>query len=420
MTRTGLPDAARDYLADPSLRPLWDAVSARLERNGLNPTGTLTVRLGRAGADRLAGLLGRPVEPGDVRVRLADLDTALRSSTAAAGLVTVAASVTGRTLVDRPAARADDAAAWAAVWASFDHGLAAAGVGDATWTPGYLNGVRRSGLLTRAGAAAAAAAVDACCRALGVLVGRSGDEPMDLATLGGLVTGDAHAFDHGRLAAALVLRAAAARAGRPAPATLDERRDLWEQLGVLVDAVSGTVLVSGLRPPGSDRWSAMMRERADLGLVTHLTSLELGSADGPLAVAGRDVAVVENPQVLQAALRAGTGAPLVCLSGNPSAAGRSLLRRLVGDGAVVRYHGDFDWPGVAIARRVFALGAAPWRMGALDYLDGLETLGAAAQLPLEGVPVATPWDPRLAQHMASRGLAVHEEALLDVLLADLG
>jgi hypothetical protein len=45
---------------------------------------------------------------------------------------------------------------------------------------------------------------------------------------------------------------------------------------VSTDAVSGTVITWALRPPGPDRWSAMMRERTDLGLVTHLTAREFG------------------------------------------------------------------------------------------------------------------------------------------------
>jgi hypothetical protein len=54
-----------------------------------------------------------------------------------------------------------------------------------------------------------------------------------------------------------------------------ERRSLWQRVGVSTDEISGTVLVWAVRPPGVDRWSAMMRERADLGLVTHLTVHEL-------------------------------------------------------------------------------------------------------------------------------------------------
>ena len=34
-----------------------------------------------------------------------------------------------------------------------------------------------------------------------------------------------------------------------------------------------------------------------------------------------------------------------------------MLERLIDAGNLVRYHGDFDWPGVSIARRVMEQGA---------------------------------------------------------------
>jgi len=51
----------------------------------------------------------------------------------------------------------------------------------------------------------------------------------------------------------------------------------------------------------------------------------------------------ENPQVLQAAPRAGAAGALLCFAGNPSSAGLLLLERLVASGTQVAYHGDFDW-----------------------------------------------------------------------------
>jgi hypothetical protein len=43
-----------------------------------------------------------------------------------------------------------------------------------------------------------------------------------------------------------------------------------------------------------------------------------------------------------------------------------------------------------------------------------------ARLPrLVGEPVATPWDPSLADAMARRGVRIEEELCLDTLLADL-
>jgi len=100
----------------------------------------------------------------------------------------------------------------------------------------------------------------------------------------------------------------------------------------------------------------------------------------------------------------------------------SLLARSIEDGAVLRYRGDFDWPGVAIANRVFTdFGAVPWRMGRADYEAALAGAGRGlADLPeLEGRPVEAVWDAELTLSMKRAGKSVHEEALLDILVADL-
>ncbi|MAO81305.1 MAG: TIGR02679 family protein [Nocardioides sp.] len=428
MTDHALPPATREYLLHLDLMPLWDAVGGRLERNGIQVTGTVSVTLNEQGVDRLSGLLGRRVTS-PARVRLADVDAALRRSAAAAGLVTVIEALIGP-LVDRKAARVARTEARASTAALFDGALAAAGVGDQEWVPGFVQGTRQAGILTKAGDGANAAVVHAGAvlaelAASGVLEpSRSASErPTEwgLAELATKCTGDAHGLDSGRVAATLVLRAAAAAHGLHPPESAAEVRNMWTLLGVVPDELSGTVLVWSLRPPGDDPWSVMMRARADLGLVTHLTLHELNGAAARLAwtVAGTTVSVCENPQVLQAAARAGSAGALVCTSGNPASAAWVLLRRLLGQGALVRYHGDFDWPGVVIAGRILAAGVQPWRMGASDYEDAVAAASSADKLPLAGTPGATPWDPQLAVSMSRIGVAVHEEALLNVLLADL-
>jgi uncharacterized protein (TIGR02679 family) len=129
---------------------------------------------------------------------------------------------------------------------------------------------------------------------------------------------------------------------------------------------------------------------------------------------GEVVHACENPQVLQQLAAAGVDRPLICTSGNPSVAGSLLLDRLT-----VRYHGDFDWPGIAIARRIIARGATPWLLGHEDYLEGLARLPADHRLALTGRPEATPWDERLQSVMIATDVAVHEEAIIDLLLSDL-
>ncbi|WP_214317378.1 TIGR02679 family protein [Nonomuraea sediminis] len=395
----------------------------KLERDRLAVRGHVSIALDENGASRLSGLLAEPISAGRVRVSLAALDHALRSSAAAAGLVSVTAQVTGHAMVDRVAARDAARATWAEVWTRVDQMLEKAGLATCGWAQEYVAGLRRSGLLTRAGPDSAMAAVDQAGTVLATVaaVEPTGDrwpEPRwELAELAARCLGDAHGLDEGRLAGLLVLRAVAAAHGVPAPESAAARRDLWARVGVLPDLVSGTVLVWELRPPGGDAWSAMMRSRADLGLVTHLTMQELRLADVPPAGPGDLVHVCENPQVLQAAARAGVPRSLICLSGNPAGAGTTLIRRLCAGSAVVRYHGDFDWPGVAIARRVYAMGAVPWRMAASDYE---EAVMAGPRVPrLAGEPGTTPWDPGLAAAMAHHDIAVHEETVLPVLLSDL-
>jgi uncharacterized protein (TIGR02679 family) len=428
-----LPETTRAYLADPALAPVWEAVAARLERNGLRATGTVQVPVAADTVEPLAGLLrasGKPVkvQAGSMRLRLADLDVALRRSAAAAGVVAVLGTLRGAPLVDRAAARERERAERGDVAAALDAALVRAGLADASWAGSFVDGVRRSGLLTRAGnaapvAVAEAGAVLAALADAGTLQPRAGagEAGWELAALATRCTGSAHGLDEGRVTALLVLRAAAAALGVPLPETPAGRRELWARLGVAPDLVSGTVLAWGLRPAGDDGWSVMMRQRADLSVMTHLTVHELRgpAADVDVAEPGTVVSVCENPQVLQAAVRAGAAGPLLCISGNPASAGWLLLRRLVAAGVAVRYHGDFDWPGVAIAGRLYAAGVQPWRMGAADYRAAVTQLPEGSRLPLAGSPAATGWDPALAEAMRRAQVAVHEESLLDVLLADL-
>ena len=63
----------------------------------------------------------------------------------------------------------------------------------------------------------------------------------------------------------------------------------------------------------------------------------------------------------------------------------------------------------------------PWRFTATDYEAAVYATRDPDTPPhqLTGAPVATAWDPDLATAMLREGVAVHEERVTDVLLADL-
>jgi uncharacterized protein (TIGR02679 family) len=140
----------------------------------------------------------------------------------------------------------------------------------------------------------------------------------------------------------------------------------------------------------------------------------------PLTIRGAVVHVCENPAVLRhAAAELGPGATsLLCTEGRPSAAFHQLAGVVVSGGGELRYHGDFDWPGLAIASAVMRRhGATPWRMSAGDYLAGVRV--HAEHVPLSGTPQPTPWDPELSQAMVATGRVLFEESVADDLIGDL-
>ena len=92
-----------------------------------------------------------------------------------------------------------------------------------------------------------------------------------------------------------------------------------------------------------------------------------------------------------------------------------LVGLAAGSGAELWYHGDFHWPGVAIAADVITrYGGRAWQMRASDYRRA-----PRSGVGLGGDPVDAPWDPGLREAMCVGGHAVYEETVGDHLLADL-
>lgn len=401
----------------PGLARLWDAVADRLQRNGLRPAGVIRL----AGLDRderhaLAGLLGRPVAADRITVDLADLDRRLRGSGAVAGLVAAADRVRGP-LVDRPGRRRARTEAAARVWAAGREALAEAGLGAAPWVEPWFEDVRRSGALGRVPSERAERTLSAAVRCAVAFPAASGSVPCGRGELASLVTGDAHGLDDGSLLGAVTLRAAAAITGTAYPSTAAGRRALWREVGLLTDEVSTTALTAGLRTTAR----VWLDDRTAAGWESHLTTRDLRRLD-LTAPPGGVVSVCENPRVLEAAIDAGARAAIVCTMGQPTVVVTTLLERLAAAGTDLRYHGDFDWPGITIGNVLIgAHGCRPWRFGAADYLDALALLApVVAELPRLGDgAVEACWDRKLTVEMATARRVVHEELVLDGLLADL-
>lgn len=411
------------FLTRPGLSRLWTAARARLERNGLQAAGTIRLReLGGEEREALSLLLGKPLTAPTATIRLQDLDDRLRASAVARGLAATLTEL-GPPLTDRRGARDAAAAERAGVWSTAEATLTTTLLADHPWVAKWLEDLRRSGTLTRHAPTTALTTLTQAIQTLAILFPGPGPTPVvwgrgELATR---TTGSAHGLDDGTLLSRLVLRGIACAHGSEFPTDAPARRALWRQASVTPDEVSSTVLTYGLRPTGDTWQESGLRERAAHHLETHLTLRELRTLNLELPPRTM-VYVCENPRVVEAAADAGCTAPLICTSGSATTVVLALLDALSEAGCGFAYHGDFDWPGIALANRVMdRYGAKAWRMeaGDYEYLATRAELQGTPQLLLAGAPVAAVWDGELAPAMEALGIALHEEAALDLLLEDL-
>ncbi|GAA3676702.1 hypothetical protein GCM10022267_74490 [Lentzea roselyniae] len=367
-------------------------VRKRLERD--EPLDTTVILAAATEAQRQAvhRLLGRAPRPGrTLSVSLPAVDHVLRTSGAhPAGLASAVLELTGPL-----SPREDPEPLWDKAFAELtDPRLTDLAT---TW--------KNTGLLKRL-ATTPQAATDLLATLNEVVTNLpSPGEP--LGRFAARITGDAHALDDDRPLATLVLRAARALTGLPDGTGAEWRREVWASVGLMRDELSTTVLTLGLKGhPGLEAWQ---------GQPLHLTLRQL--VRDPPNLSPIDVFVCENPVVLAtAADHAGPRCPpLICTSGQPSAAVTHLLRLLTKAGARLHYHGDFDWGGIRIANVLHArFPFTPWHFDTHAYL-------AAGDVghPLTGVQVEAAWDPALAAAMAASGRRIEEEHVLDTLLADL-
>ncbi|HEY8720212.1 DUF2399 domain-containing protein [Pengzhenrongella sp.] len=485
----------RRLLGGPDLDWLVQRVRGRIALGSLGPDGHLagTVQLRepttgqRAAA---AGLVGPARRASAVlRVDLGELEDLVRRGVWSAGLADAVIMLTGP-VANRSAERAAEEAAWVAAGEGFAPGLLAHPVLGPWWerwcAAGQLKRAARSEEVRRPGPAvrddvgeraalpdvdvdvvAGAALPDVARR----LASRAADclcalpsagEP--LAVFARRITGDAHALDPTRPLGRLVLAAVSALGGGiAAPDDSLGPREVWASAGLLMSAVSSTVLCLGVpgwsgpggsgpggsgpggfapggsgpggskpggsKPGGSgpgvdspaptaasSTASALAGWRAT-GIPVVLTLDQVRSGGVGVVPSNGLVHVCENPSVVEmvaseAAHRSargtepwpssGGGPVLVCTYGQPGAAVLELLERLTGAGAGVRYHGDFDWAGLRIAGTLAArIPWQPWRFGAIDYADAV--VGRGRVVPGPAVPLPDAADPAARQHLPLRG-----------------
>jgi uncharacterized protein (TIGR02679 family) len=353
----------------------------------------------------------RPESARRLTVALADLDAELRRRHGSDLRDTLEAL--GGPMRDRPAERHREARRRETA----DAAAAGSALAAESWYQTWLSALRSDGSITRLVRRDDESLLEQAVRILEFLHARDPGNPVPLPVLAERLTGDTKALLAGGPLAALVLRALAMRSGLDGvPRDRAGQRALWEASGAIADDLASQVLVLNLRCAGDDVVSGWLNDAADSGIPFRVTLQQAALVSAPTS---DDIYVCENPAVLRvaAAELGADGAALVCTEGVPSAACHAVLAKATARGARLRWRADFDWAGLRLVGAAMTRHAAwPWRMTAQDYRDAL---AAGESTPLTGPKAGSPWDPRLASLMASRGRAVMEERLLAKLMADL-
>jgi uncharacterized protein (TIGR02679 family) len=272
----------------------------------------------------------------------------------------------------------------------------------------YLSSPLNFGVLKRLSGNQPDLASVICRQTEGILV-RLPATGVPRAQIAAELLGDAHGLDSARPVATLTLAVLRSRSS----ADTGDDRDTWAAVGILVNELARPVLFMNVACSGLP-FSSGEPQYASLRL--------LARRPPDWVVAGRAILVCENPNLVAIlADRLGTACPpVVCVDGHLGAAQRTILKQLKSLGADLRYHGDYDWPGISIANNVIAkYGAVPWHFSAADYVAAAESAPPLAA-PLSGRSVVASWDDDLTGAMTRTGIKIEEEAIAQRIIDLLG
>jgi uncharacterized protein (TIGR02679 family) len=385
----------------------------------------------------IASFLGKPAyRDAAIKVRLVDVDTALRQS----GFACTLPDLLSACFPDQPlVTRQEQRAAHAVQQANFRQSLSAIAAQHAdgsrahSWLAHGAHGLEW--LFSRYKNADAPeqerqlALVHYIADALDQLP--TPDAPERLALFAQRTSGDPHALDPNRAAGRLFLLALHDLAGAESPALSHDRAlelDLYNAAGLLVDTISSSVAIFNLAGAYySDGTADVLVQVAGrrVLLLPLRQVLEWRHAQPATA----RIYVFENPQVFEEVI---AGLPiahhlptLVCTSGWPSVAALRLLDLLVAEapGNRLYYNGDIDLKGLQIAAHLMARyprNCHLWRIDPHAYVLALQADGVPAPASdlamLNTLP--TSFAPLVAAMQEKKKWA-YQEGIAHVLLDDI-
>ncbi|MBE1556538.1 TIGR02679 family protein [Sporosarcina limicola] len=238
------------------------------------------------------------------------------------------------------------------------------------------------------------------------------------------ISGNPHTFDLSTVTGKLWIHLLHFKqnGGGPPPTNVEAINDLLLTVRLLRDDITNFVSFANLlgKKDGCFHpvWQAATTTRSVVNIpLRELLKIEqvLSSHDS------ENIYVVENSGVFSALLDEVPDIPLICTHGQFKLAGLRLIDLLVESGYILHYAGDFDPEGLSMAVRLLQRhprNVKLWRMDIESYELSKPCVELEERLnKLEGIKHPSLLD--LAMRIMQTGKAGYQEALLEVMIADI-
>ncbi len=398
MTGTDVPpnvQRATDFFACPGLARLLTKLREKYIERG-SVSGQVVLEDSTTDERReIASFLGKPAyQEGSIKLRLLDIDNALRNSGFACSLPEVLAASSPSPLVTQPEKRAarviyqdDFYAALQSIAAPLSFGSRAR-----AWLDQGQHGLEW--LFARyknAPSERQQQQLEIIRYIVSILDRLPGtDIPQRLAVFSNETSGDPHALDSNRSAGRLLLLALhdfSATSAMPPPQSRADEVRLYNSVGLLIDTISSYVAVFNLGGAAciDGTLDPLLQVAGQRVLLLPLRQLLAWRSVCP---ATKTTYVIENPQVFEEIIASlpmeKPSATYICTAGWPSVAALTLLDMLLtpSSSGQCYYSGDFDLKGLQIAAYLLARYPGrchPWHLDPHAYNVALRTDGVPAR-----------------------------------------
>lgn len=238
-------------------------------------------------------------------------------------------------------------------------------------------------------------------------------------------TGDAHAFDEGKLAGRLLLQMLAAQSKIPVDdqltAAAEDKNMVLNEFYLLKDDIHNFVSIRGLLAEQQGKVRQMWEKACEEKVAWNVPLKEILRMDKVYPSGTKKVLIVENSSVYSVLLELLPEVAIVCSSGQFKYAVWQLLRKLVASDVTLYYSGDLDPEGLLMAQKLatmFPEKVQTVGMTMASYQSGktLKALTASQLQQLKKIEIEPLRE--IANQMAVTHKKAYQEGFIAEILAD--